>query len=487
MKKDRKDQINRHARTHHGGQYDKLITENHKEHVEFLKDRTGISIPDDDSQKAHAGGDHPHFPPIDTLFKSDKDEKRIEEGLDRSFELAKENPGNDRSGMTRRNFLKIAGLATAGAGLAIASTSCLTYRPVIWPPNTYKQRNYDGPGPTETAKVAVVKGSANDSASIEARVRAAIAAAGGLGLIKQGEYVLIKPNTVWFSNDQLVPDPADPVAPVVTNPEVIRAVIRAVKERTSSSCIYVGDHSAIFQPTLFVMQQQGILDVCNQEGVNSLPMEYSWHVWFKSDKFQYLREPFHIPDPVLRVDHMINVPVLKNHEMPIVNDSAQYTCCLKAFVGIMSPDDRMLNDNWFHLYNLPEKVAELNLCRPWRMENGTSPGITMNVVDATDIMVAGGPSLFYMEMMAEHPNMILASTDRVACDTVAVALLRYYGQLRGLNKDYILRPVWEQRQIRHAALLGLGIADRNRTEIEFQGLDATEQSGILSLWNEGAI
>ena len=196
MKKDRKDQINRHARTHHGGQYDKLITENHKEHVEFLKDRTGISIPDDDSQKAHAGGDHPHFPPIDTLFKSDKDEKRIEEGLDRSFELAKENPGNDRSGMTRRNFLKIAGLATAGAGLAIASTSCLTYRPVIWPPNTYKQRNYDGPGPTETAKVAVVKGSANDSASIEARVRAAIAAAGGLGLIKQGEYVLIKPNTV---------------------------------------------------------------------------------------------------------------------------------------------------------------------------------------------------------------------------------------------------------------------------------------------------
>jgi len=63
LKNDKKDQIDRHAKGHHGGEYDKMKTENHKEHVEFLKDRTGLTIPDeDDLQKRHAGGDHPHFP-----------------------------------------------------------------------------------------------------------------------------------------------------------------------------------------------------------------------------------------------------------------------------------------------------------------------------------------------------------------------------------------------------------------------------------------
>jgi len=62
-------------------------------------------------------------------------------------------------------------------------------------------------------------------------------------------------------------------------------------------------------------------------------------------------------------------------------------------------------------------------------------------------------------MMAEQPDMIIASSDRVACDSVAVALLKRYGGLRGVNKDYMQIPVWGQRQIVHAGHLGLGIND----------------------------
>jgi uncharacterized protein (DUF362 family) len=214
-------------------------------------------------------------------------------------------------------------------------------------------------------------------------------------------------------------------------------------------------------------------------------MEDMEHINFTSDKFEYLHEPFVIAKQVLQFDHMINVPVLKNHNMPLIRDMAQYTCCIKAFVGIMAPSNRLFTDRLFHLYDLPNKVAELDLCRPWRMENGKNPGITMNVVDATTIMVSGGPhdSIFLEEMIVEHPNMIIASPDRVACDSVAVAVLKRYGGLRGITKDYMQIPVWGQRQIQHAGHLGLGINDPNRITIDFQGMSAEEQSSIHSIWS----
>jgi uncharacterized protein (DUF362 family) len=486
MKKDgdgKKD--NQHHQAHQGHHdvemHDPLRTEHHQEHVEFLKDRYGMNIhKSDEAEKRFEAGDGPYFRPVDTLFKSDKDEKRIEESLDRSYELTKEKLGKRAAGISRRDFLKVIGTASVvGAGMAVAGTACLQYTPWYGALDTYKQINYDGPGSTATSKVAVVKGS-----SIESMVRAAIESAGGLGLIKQGELVLIKPNSVWFSDVQSIPGAATD-APVTTNPEVLRAVIRTVKERTAAGNIYVADHSAIFLSTMFVMQQQGIYDVCIQEGVNPLPMEDLEHINFTSDKFEYLNEPFIIAKQVLQMDHMINVPVLKNHNMPLIRDMAQYTCCIKAFVGIMAPSNRLFTDRLFHLYDLPNKVAELDLCRPWRMENGKNPGITMNVVDATTIMVSGGPhnSLFLEEMMVEHPNMILASSDRVACDSVAVAVLKRYGGLRGITKDYMQIPVWGQRQIVHAGHLGLGINDPNRITINFQGLSAEEQASLYSIWS----
>ena len=482
--KDNMHQHHQHAHpdTDYGGRHDPLKTEHHKEHVEFLEDRFGINIhKSDEAEKRYEAGDGPYFRPVDTLFKSDKDEKSIEESLDRSYELTKEKLGKRVSGITRRDFLKVVGTASVvGAGMALAGTACLQYTPWYGALDTYKQINYTGPSTSATSKVAVVKGT-----SIESMVRAAVQSAGGLGLIKQGELVLIKPNCVWFSDAQSIPG-GDTNAPVTTNPEVLRAVIRMVKEKTAASNIYVADHSAIFLSTMFVMQQQGIYDVCIEEGVNPLPMEDLDHINFTSDKFEYLEEPFVIAKAVLQMDHMINLPVLKNHNMPLIRDMAQYTCCIKAFVGIMAPSNRLFTERLFHLYNLPNKVAELDLCRPWRMENGVNPGITMNVVDATRIMVSGGPhnSIFLEEMMVEQPNMIIASSDRVACDSVAVALLKRYGGLRGVNKDYMQIPVWGQRQIVHAAHLGLGVNDPDRITIDFQGLDAEEQASLYSLWSE---
>lgn len=465
---------------------DPLKTENHKDYVEFLKHLFGRNIyKDKRMEKRHETGDGPYFPPVDILFKSPKADQKQEEKYARSFELTRQHLGKRAAGMTRRNFLRVLGL-TSMAPLAAVGTSCedVDYHFVpemaydLLP--TYRQRSVAVPGSTETAKVALVRQN-----SIEEMVRTAVESAGGLDEIKRGDTVLIKPNCVWYSGEQSVEGTEEDTAQVTTNPEVLRAVIRVIKERTNAKNIYVSDHSALFISTLFVMQQQGIYDVCMEEGVSPVAMEDWPHINFFSDQFQLLKESFTIARPLLEVDHMISVPVLKNHNMPNIRDMAQYTCSIKAFVGLMAPANRMFNDRRFHQYDLPRNVAELNLCRPWRMPNG-KPGVTMTIADATRILVSGGPhnSVFNEEMISDTPHVIIASKDRIACDSAAVSFLKHRGVSRGIEKDYIHTPVWAQPQLVHAGELGLGVNDPSRIELEFKGMGPQEENAILGYFNE---
>ena len=312
-----------------------------------------------------------------------------------------------------------------------------------------------------------------------------IALAGGLAEIGQGQSVVIKPNCVWYTGAQTVPT-HEPDAPITTDPEVLRAVIRAVKERNQApERILVADHAGFLMSTTLVMKKRGLYDVALEEGVQVKGWEDTPHARFSSPRWEYLSQPVDVSETLLGCDHFINVPVLKNHSLPVIRDQAQYSCCLKAFVGTISASNRLFNRRMFHEWNLPEKVAELNLIRPWRMPDGR-PGITMNVVDATRVIVSGGPhnSIFLEEMKVAEPGMILASRDRVACDTVALSVLKHHARLRQVDRDYTRIPVWQQRQIVHAARLGLGIADPARIDILTRGLPSALEQSILAIWSE---
>jgi len=87
-------------------------------------------------------------------------------------------------------------------------------------------------------------------------------------------------------------------------------------------------------------------------------------------------------------------------------------------------------------------------------------------------------------MKVAYPQMIIASKDRVACDTAALAVLKYFGGLRNITKDYLETPIWQQRQIVHAGKLGLGINDPGRIEIILQGFDPDLADGIMKIWEE---
>jgi len=278
--------------------------------------------------------------------------------------------------------------------------------------------------------------------SIEKAVREAVDAAGGLTEIEKGQRVIIKPNMVSPSNGGMK------IGRTTTNPEVIRAVIRLVKERGAQAM--VGDRATFSDET--ALRECGYLRVCKEEGAEAFPWIRDQYVHFSPGK-RHWSKGFRYPKVLADADHLINVPMLKNHEVT----AAEFTCCLKSFIGVCHPEDRwQRGPDALHTKNIGEKIAELNLCK--------KP--TINIVDATTIMVNGGPGGISRNSMWVDSDLILASKDRVACDSVALAVLKYYGAEKKVDKPYIGKSVWDNVQIYYAAEIGIGQADPAHITIE---------------------
>src|SRR5690349_16047885 len=135
----------------------------------------------------------------------------------------------------RREFLKTAGTLAVGLGLCPR----LGFAAEVKPP--------------ASADVGIARGS-----NMEEAVRKAVQLAGGMGFIKEGQTVLIKPNVTGALKN-----------PTTTSPEVLYAVIKLAAERGPKRII-VADRS--FSPlfiesipkTIDVMKKVGHLDAVNQ-------------------------------------------------------------------------------------------------------------------------------------------------------------------------------------------------------------------------------
>jgi len=278
---------------------------------------------------------------------------------------------------------------------------------------------------------------------IEAAVREAVLASGGLDEIQPGQTVLIKPNICGPALGSKYP------GRITTNPEVVRAVIRIIKERKPSK-IFVGDRAMLETNLAFLTS--GIARVCQEEGVIGLPWTRCEYIRFFPGK-RHWSKGFRMPKIVRDVDHFINVPLLKNHG----GGRSDFTCCMKAYVGVCLPLDRhQEGPDAFHTRNIAEKIPELNLAR--------KP--TINIVDAIEIMVKGGPDGMKKDSIWCKSNLILASKDRVACDSFALAVLKRYGAENKVDLPYLKKSVWDQPQIYYGAELGLGQAEPGNITIE---------------------
>ncbi len=376
------------------------------------------------------------------------------------------NKTNNCENMSRRGFIKAGAGACAFSALA---PSLLHARELKDYPAYYLDDADRGMGPDplpptrvypdmDRATVGMVGVKRNmlgrlDFETVLAAVRESVEAAGGLSEIEPGQTVMIKPN---MAGPMAIPGKGL----VTTNPMVVRAVIRLVKERGAK--VLVGDRPINLKiPKLpeLTFAVSGIGKACKLEGATAYPWHLSEYVWFHPNK-RHWSKGFRMPKILLDVDHLINVPILKNHE----GTTAEFTCCLKSYVGVLHPEDRKGDGlDTFHAKNISEKIAESHLClKP-----------LINIVDGINIMVRGGPGSGlvqgdYLSKAAifAKSDLVLASKDRVACDSVALSVLKLHAAEKGVKREYVEKSVRDQVQLYYSAELGLGQCEPDKISIE---------------------
>jgi uncharacterized protein (DUF362 family) len=280
-------------------------------------------------------------------------------------------------------------------------------------------------------------GIAGSSGSIEFLVYKAVELAGGLGFIKSGSRVMLKPN--FNTGDQ---------NPASANPEVIRQVIRLVKKQNPLQII-VADRSGFWLDTEKCMVQNGVSSIANEEGAELAALEDL--EWEKITPKLALNWPkgFRIPKLLNEVDYVISIPVLKTHSI------ANFSMSIKNWVGILYAKDRASD---LHLFNSNEeifgyKLAELHLARV--------PDFI--IMDGSKAFVDGGPT----EGKIVDSNLIVASNDIIANDITGLAILKNLGTTRKIRD----RNVWEHSQIIRAVQLGLGVKSSSDIELNSEGID----------------
>jgi uncharacterized protein (DUF362 family)/Pyruvate/2-oxoacid:ferredoxin oxidoreductase delta subunit len=147
--------------------------------------------------------------------------------------------------------------------------------------------------------VSIIRCADYDRDRVFSAIKQAVDLLGGMrAFVKPGERVLIKPNLLKAS---------PPEAAVTTHPEVVRAVIRLVRE--AGGVAMVGDSPGIGDLRK-VSAKAGILDVIEEEGATLVELDDPIEI-----KSQGRFHRFEISRTAYEADAIINLPKLKTHGM----------------------------------------------------------------------------------------------------------------------------------------------------------------------------
>jgi len=318
--------------------------------------------------------------------------------------------------------------------------------------------------------VAIVRN--NDD--LDAAVARAVQLAGGIDAIQPGQSVFIKVNAV---SDRALGTPG-----IRTSNEVIAAVVRLVKARDPGRII-VGDRSARQFNSTTVFQSAGIEEAALAAGADEVYMAptssadpEAWMLvqppgyeaaWQAAGGILVMRR-------IVESDHLINVPVCKNHRF------ALFTLSMKNFIGAIGDSSRdplhfaeTLSSDF---QPIGRDIAVLN--QPF------SPLI--NVIDATTAVINGGPQGDGADTVRVLPGLILASRDRVALDALAVSLIKLelgrndVPQPDASHTSLVETGSWQLPQIMEAVSRGLGVGSEAEVQLAFDDVpDAAELEAIF--------
>lgn len=349
---------------------------------------------------------------------------------------------------TRRRFLERAG--QVGLGVAAAATvGCEVGTDAVDP---------FADAPTTVAAVGV-------DGDVEQAVRRAIELSGGLEDIAPGDTVFIKPNAVGT-----VPGAVG----FTTSHDVLAAVIRAVKERDPGH-IVVGDRSARLFESQIVFDETGMGAAALGAGADEvypapkpsndpdawvLLQPTAWEeTWADAGGILAMRR-------VVEADHLINVPVAKNHRW------AGHSMAMKNLMGCIGDDSRdPMHYTQDDASRLSRDIVILNqLFQP-----------TLTVIDARTCIVNGGPEGMLADGVVTEPGIIFAGSDRVAMDVFGVCLIQEELSVTDVPDPDVRHAMltstgpWDMPQILEALDLGIDLArSSDDTRLVFEDVALAE-------------
>jgi len=262
------------------------------------------------------------------------------------------------------------------------------------------------------AKVSLVRCDDYDSAKVFEAVKRAIDLVGGIdNFVSGGTRVLVKPNLLSART---------PEEAVDTHPEVVRAVVKLVKEAGATPVI--GDSpGGYYKDIESVLEKSGMKKMAAEEGVEI--------VRFTASRFV---DGIPIARHVFEADCVISLPKFKTHCITVL------TGAIKNMYGTITG----LHKAQCHSKAPKEKDFAKVVAKIYSI---SKPHLT--VMDAITAMEGDGPSAG----KPRNLNFIMAGSDGVAIDACAAKIV-------GVEPLDILVT-------KEAFLLGLGEADLSKIEI----------------------
>ena len=279
----------------------------------------------------------------------------------------------DPKDLSRRDFLKLIGAATAGAVVLRGAGLGLDAADAAAP------------------HLVVAKGGNNDAALMTQR---AVAALGGMGrFVKPGYHVVIKPNIVKAIAPQYA---------VTTNPTVVATLVHLCRSAGAAS-VTVMDNPTSSNP-LSCYSVSGIKGAVEKAGGKMVVMSSFKYPRTSIPKGRKLKS-WPLYSDVVKADCLINVPIAKVH-----SGDARLTLGLKNLMGCTN------NRGGMHSAGLHQPIADV--------ASRLRPDLT--IVDAVRILVRNGPTGGSLSDV-RRKNTIIASADPVAADSYACTLFGLHG------------------------------------------------------------
>lgn len=262
------------------------------------------------------------------------------------------------------------------------------------------------------SQISIVKCESYDSSLVIKAVRKAVDLIGGItSFIKPHSRVLVKPNLLAA---------AEPETGIDTHPEVVRAVVKILKEINCK--VYLGDG-----PSVWGRQQENADEVYEKSGMKKMAYEEGVEL-VKFDKRRW-RGKFPLTTWLDTCDSFVSIPKLKTHEFTVL------TAAIKNLFGLVTGTYKTeLHKNYFKRDDfsgiLVDIYAEARPC--------------LTIVDGIVAMEGDGPAT---SGKLRNLNLLLAGLDCVALDSVISIIM-------GLKPLDILTT-------KEAARRGLGVANVN--------------------------